>query len=132
MRTRLALVAAAAALGSFVPAGLAIAGTTPPGNACSNAVPYDKNPNCGYRVVPSSSDHDGVADDSDNCPGVYNPNQADGDEDGYGDPCDSLFDTDGDGVCDAGDACGEPSRRDRDGDGIPNRDEDPEPVDLSV
>ena len=33
----------------------------------------------------------------DNCPSVYNPNQADADQDGIGDACDPCTDTDGDG-----------------------------------
>ncbi|MBN2105872.1 MAG: hypothetical protein JW832_00490 [Deltaproteobacteria bacterium] len=37
----------------------------------------------------SDSDGDNITDASDNCPGVYNPDQADNDTDGYGDVCDS-------------------------------------------
>ncbi|MBI4697500.1 MAG: thrombospondin type 3 repeat-containing protein [Nitrospirae bacterium] len=40
---------------------------------------------------------DGVGDNSDNCPNVYNPDQADSDHDGMGDACDTSTDTDGDG-----------------------------------
>lgn len=47
-------------------------------------------------------DSDGVADDVDNCPDAANPDQADLDEDGVGDACDS--DDDGDGVVDTLDA----------------------------
>ena len=82
-------------------------------------------------------DADGIPDDEDNCPGVYNPTQSDMDHDGIGDTCDpdsdgdnilndvdncphdynpDQTDTDGDGV---GDAC-DP---DIDGDGIPNEDD---------
>ncbi len=51
-------------------------------------------------------DGDGVADygfSSDNCPGVYNPEQYDGDLDGSGDACDP--DLDGDGIMNAVDNC---------------------------
>lgn len=86
------------------------------------------------------TDNDGVPDDQDNCPTVWNPTQVDTDGDGKGDACDDDIDgddvlniedncpydynpdqtdTDGDGV---GDAC-DP---DIDGDGIPN-DMDPDP-----
>jgi hypothetical protein len=65
----------------------------------------------------------------DNCPTVYNPNQADADHDGKGDPCDSCTDTDGDGYGNPGfpantcalDNCPtvyNPSQADADGDGI--------------
>jgi hypothetical protein len=39
-------------------------------------------------------DGDGVPDDSDNCPTVYNPTQTDSDSDGTGDACDSDDDND--------------------------------------
>lgn len=43
---------------------------------------------------PPDSDHDGVADEDDNCPpglnSSFNPNQADGDSDGIGDYCDNC------------------------------------------
>ena len=48
------------------------------------------------------SDSDGVADDVDNCADVVNADQADLDQDGAGDACDS--DDDGDGVVDTVDA----------------------------
>ena len=68
---------------------------------------YENNP-CG--AAPLDTDGDGVADASDNCPSVANPDQADGDADGVGELCDNCpgvanpgqEDTDGDG---AGDAC---------------------------
>jgi hypothetical protein len=39
---------------------------------------------------PPDSDGDGIADDIDNCPHVYNPDQADRDHDGVGDVCDNC------------------------------------------
>ena len=67
---------------------------------------------------PGDCDGDGVADGTDNCPGVANADQADGDGDGVGDVCDNCpavanadqADRDGNGI---GDAC-----QDTDGDGI--------------
>jgi len=44
-------------------------------------------------------DKDGVLNIDDNCPSIYNPNQADADNDGIGDACESVFadfDQDGD------------------------------------
>ncbi len=43
-------------------------------------------------------DRDGVCDDVDNCPGIWNENQIDNDKDGYGNACD--LDRDGDGYPD--------------------------------
>jgi len=40
-------------------------------------------------------DEDGVGDESDNCPEVYNPDQADNESDGLGDICDPDDDNDG-------------------------------------
>jgi hypothetical protein len=56
---------------------------------------------------PTDTDGDGVADSTDNCPAVANPNQADADGDGVGDACGAPPppDTDGDGVLDAYDLC---------------------------
>jgi hypothetical protein len=56
-------------------------------------------------LVCVDSDTDGYGDPGhpentcnvDNCPSVYNPNQADADHDSIGDVCDSCTDTDGDG-----------------------------------
>ncbi|MCB9519273.1 MAG: thrombospondin type 3 repeat-containing protein, partial [Myxococcales bacterium] len=39
---------------------------------------------------PGDSDGDGIADESDNCPSVANPDQADADGDGTGDACEGI------------------------------------------
>jgi len=58
-------------------------------------------------------DGDGVADGLDNCMGRPNSSQADADQDGFGDACDTtpygdgLVDTDADGVTDESDNCPE-------------------------
>jgi len=62
--------------------------------------PYQGNLNGGRDIVISKfcedGDNDGYCNDSDNCPGVFNPNQEDFDSDGIGDVCDDCTDTDGD------------------------------------
>ncbi len=51
------------------------------------------------------SDGDGICNNQDNCPNTYNPNQADTDQDGIGNVCDS--DNDNDGITDAAEnSCG--------------------------
>ncbi len=39
----------------------------------------------------TDSDNDGIPDNTDNCPTVYNPDQADSDNDGVGDACDYKY-----------------------------------------
>ena len=41
--------------------------------------------------APPDRDHDGVPDFKDNCPDVYNPDQADSDHNGIGDACDTAW-----------------------------------------
>ncbi|MFO0631767.1 MAG: hypothetical protein U0168_02850 [Nannocystaceae bacterium] len=72
-------------------------------------------------------DDDGIDDELDNCVGVVNPDQADGDGDGEGDACEdcsdpSLPDGDGDGVREPCDNCMFPNadQVDGDDDGIGN------------
>lgn len=74
-------------------------------------------------------DKDGIPDSRDNCLGVYNPGQLDGDEDGLGDACDfdngsdldMVLDSDGDTIPDAVDNCRltyNPDQADVNGDGL--------------
>ncbi len=41
-------------------------------------------------TIPADTDYDGVADMTDNCPSIYNPQQLDADTDGTGDVCDTA------------------------------------------
>jgi len=60
----------------------------------------------GTVIFTKDTDGDGVGDSTDNCPTVYNPNQADSNGNGIGDVCDSAaYDNDGDGVNNAIDNC---------------------------
>ena len=77
----------------------------------------------------ADQDRDEVTDNRDNCPSVFNLNQADLDGDGSGDLCDN--DDDGDTIVDASDSCPmgsiswlSNSTTDHDGDGCKDADED--------
>lgn len=84
----------------------------------------------------ADGDGDGIADDEDNCPHNFNPDQGDLDNDGFGDECDpcpedpnktepgicgcgvSDVDSDGDGTADCTDSCPNDPQNDVDGDGV--------------
>lgn len=71
---------------------------------------------------PDDIDRDGVLNDADNCPNVWNPGQEDCDGDGTGDRC-QAGDTDGDTLPDAIDVCpcaAGTGTHDEDGDGLPD------------
>ncbi|MDB9779261.1 thrombospondin type 3 repeat-containing protein, partial [Flavobacteriaceae bacterium] len=53
--------------------------------------------------IDEDSDGDGITNNLDNCQSSANPNQADADADGIGDPCDP--DDDNDGILDSSDNC---------------------------
>jgi Malectin domain/Thrombospondin type 3 repeat len=72
-------------------------------------------------LLDRDSDGDYIPDALDNCPSVQNPDQADADGDGNGDPCTVYQDTDGDTVPDKSDNCPNIATSDfsdRDGDGV--------------
>jgi hypothetical protein len=72
-------------------------------------------------LLDSDADGDYIPDALDNCPSVQNPDQADSDSDGNGDPCTVYQDTDGDTVPDKSDNCPNVATSDfsdRDGDGV--------------
>jgi PKD repeat protein len=87
-----------------------------------SATPVTVNPGASmlgidFALTPDT-DGDGLIGVNDNCPEVYNPDQADRDNDGIGNECDS--DADGDGVPNDLDNCvidANPDQADGDGDG---------------
>lgn len=50
----------------------------------------DRNGNGTADCIDADTDHDGVSDDRDNCPTVFNAGQEDSDGDGVGDACDNC------------------------------------------
>jgi len=101
-------------------------GLCAPDDQCP-ADPYKILPGqCGCGVADTDSDNDWTADCVDNCPGTFNPNQADPDTDGLGTPCDNCYeianadqtDSDGDGAGDVCDPCPLEDPDDADGDGV--------------
>jgi hypothetical protein len=73
------------------------------------------------NLASANGDFDGIPDYRDNCPTVYNPDQADLDGDGLGDVCDP--DDDNDGISDEFDNCpliANSDQVDADGDSIGN------------
>lgn len=83
-------------------------------------LPLDPDPTWAVSCN-ADTDGDGVNDDVDNCPQVVNPDQADADDDGRGDVCDTdNDDVDADGVGNDVDNCPQafnPEQEDGDGDG---------------
>ncbi len=62
-----------------------------PGDADGDGI-ADELDNCPQRYNPdqADTDGDGIGDACDNCPFVFNPDQADGDQDRFGDVCDNC------------------------------------------
>ncbi len=74
----------------------------------------------GIEPIPDA-DNDGVFDKDDNCPNTPNPDQADSNDNGIGDVCETPTDSDNDGVFDKYDNCPitpNPDQLDTDKDGI--------------
>ncbi len=109
----------------------------PVDTAGPDAAPPSDLPGDGDATLPPADhDGDGIADAADNCPFAYNPDQADADNDGYGDACrypaptpccgpECSLDSDGDGIPDLLDRCpyvpsetGYEGDTDGDGDGL--------------
>jgi len=102
------------------PLGLFIGGCPGPTGDCDADGVADDSDNCPGRanVDQADGDGDGVGDICDNCPAAANPGQEDRDRNGVGDACQ---DVDGDGIIDIADNCPQTpnaNQEDADGDGI--------------
>ncbi|MGM0575753.1 MAG: hypothetical protein ACQEXJ_08505 [Myxococcota bacterium] len=74
-----------------------------PGSSDASGSDADDDAEPDVPEEPPDRDEDGVPDQADNCPGLFNPDQDDVDEDGVGDRCDDVRDGDDDGVPDGRD-----------------------------
>ena len=88
--------------------------STETGNTCNLTMDADKTVSATFAT---DQDNDGIADSTDNCPAIANPQQDNNDGDSLGDACDP--DDDNDAVDDATDNCPyivNPSQTNTDGD----------------
>ncbi len=105
----------------------------PDGTVMSNVATFDATPEgdsgelaAADLVLRRDGDEDGIFDNDDNCPAVFNNGQVDIDVDGLGDACDACpsdpqNDADADGVCGDVDNCAatpNPAQTDGDTDGL--------------
>ncbi|MEM2924428.1 MAG: thrombospondin type 3 repeat-containing protein [Methanocellales archaeon] len=95
---------------------------------------------CSLQVIIKDFDNDGISDDKDNCPYVYNPDQKDLDNDRIGDVCDVCDDRDSDqdGIKNCLDKCPDSAEtynqyQDEDGcpDEVPKKDTTPPTITIS-
>lgn len=88
---------------------------------CVSATSADTDHDGTMNDCDGDDDDDGIFDEDDNCPATPNADQADNDQNGFGDACEGANDTDGDGVGDAFDNCPQDfneGQQDLDDDGI--------------
>lgn len=100
-------------------------------SSATNLVAGDANSQSDGFVSYTDDDRDAVGDLVDNCVDVANPDQADRDDDGFGDACDD--DDDNDGVANNADNCPtakNPPQDDADSDGVGDECDDDDDGDL--